>query len=55
MKTITLSVVYQPIEYWAEIGKNAEENPDLPVGMIVDILVSIEEANLGLLNDYCFK
>ena len=40
------------IEYWAKIGKNAEENPDLPVGMIVDILVSIEEANASLLNDY---
>lgn len=43
------------IEYWAKIGKNAEENPDLPVGMIIDILVSIEEANVGLLNDYNFN
>jgi hypothetical protein len=43
------------VEYWAKIGKNAEENPDLPVGMIVDILVSIEEANAGLLNDYHFE
>lgn len=31
------------IEYWARIGKAAEENPYLPVGFIIDSLVGIEE------------
>jgi len=41
--------VPKQIEYWARIGKAAEDNPDLPVGFIVDTLVGIEEdrANLG--------
>ena len=28
------------IEYWSQIGKIAEENPDLPFSMIRDILVA---------------
>ena len=29
------------IEYWARIGKIAEENPDLPLGLVRDILDGI--------------
>lgn len=47
--------VTKQIEYWARLGKAAEENPDLPVGMILDILVSQEEANAGMLQDYPFE
>jgi len=47
--------VTKQIEYWAKLGKAAEENPDLPVGMILDILVSLEEANAGMLNEYRFE
>ena len=47
--------VTKQIEYWAKLGKTAEENPDLPVGMILDILVSREEANAGMLNEYRFE
>jgi len=47
--------VTKQIEYWARLGKAAEENPDLPVGMILDILVSQEEANAGMLQDYRFE
>ncbi len=47
--------VTKQIEYWAKLGKTAEENPDLPVGMIVDILVSLEESKAGMLNEYHFE
>ena len=42
------------IEYWARLGKVAEENPDLPVQMLQDMLVSIEEVKAGNLNPYKF-
>ncbi len=31
------------IEYWAKIGKVAEENPDLPYEFIRDILLAMDE------------
>lgn len=31
------------IEYWAKIGKIAEENPDLPYAFIKDLLIAMEE------------
>jgi len=46
--------VPQQIEYWARLGKVAEENPDLPINMLQDMLVSIEEAKVGNLNEYQF-
>ena len=42
------------IEYWARLGKVAEENPDLPINMLQDMLVSIEEVKAGNLNEYQF-
>jgi len=46
--------VPKQIEYWARLGKVAEENPDLPVQMLQDMLVSIEEVKAGNLNPYKF-
>ena len=46
--------VPKQIEYWARIGKAAEENPDLPVGFIIEILVGIEEDRAGLGTEYQF-
>lgn len=46
--------VPKQIEYWARIGKAAEDNPDLPLGFIVDILVGIEEDRAGLGTEYKF-
>ncbi len=46
--------VPKQIEYWARIGKAAEDNPDLPVGFIVDTLVGIEEDRAGLGTEYKF-
>jgi hypothetical protein len=42
------------IEYWANIGKIADENPDMPLGMVKDILQSIEEVKAGDVSDYSF-
>jgi hypothetical protein len=46
--------VPKQIEYWARLGKVAEENPDLPINMLQDMLVSIEEVKAGNLNEYQF-
>lgn len=35
------------IEYWSQIGKIAEENPDLPFTMIRDILIADQEEVVG--------
>jgi hypothetical protein len=47
--------VAQQIEYWARLGKVAEENPDLPINMLQDMLVSMEEVKAGNLNRYQFR
>lgn len=46
--------VPKQIEYWASIGKLADENPDMPYGFIKDILLSKQEADDGKLTDYQF-
>ena len=40
------------IEYWATIGKTAEENPDLPFGFIRDTLLAIEEVKTDNMEKY---
>ena len=44
--------VPKQIEYWSQIGKIAEENPDLPFSMIRDILLADQEEPLG---EYVFN
>lgn len=39
--------VPKQIEYWSQIGKIAEENPDLPFTMIRDILMADQEEPVG--------
>ena len=46
--------VPKQIEYWARIGRAAEENPDLSIGFIVDTLVGIEEDRAGMGSEYKF-
>lgn len=46
--------VPKQIEYWARIGKAAEENPDLPVGLIIETLIALEEDKAGLSTEYQF-
>ena len=42
------------IEYWARLGKIAEENPDLPLGFIKGIVIGKEEINAGDVSEYEF-
>jgi hypothetical protein len=42
------------IEYWARIGKIAEENPDLPYSLIKEMLIGLEELNQGESSEYTF-
>ena len=44
--------VPKQIEYWSQIGKIAEENPDLPFSMIREILIADLEAPVG---EYAFN
>lgn len=46
--------VAKQIEYWAKIGKIAEDNPDLPLSFVLDILKGQEEIAQGLVTPYIF-
>lgn len=46
--------VARQIEYWAKMGKIAEDNPDLPISFIHDILQGREEIREGLSIPYVF-
>ncbi len=35
------------IEYWSQLGRIAEENPDLPYSLIHDILLADQEEVIG--------
>ncbi|MDT8310403.1 MAG: hypothetical protein RQ732_03045 [Methylophaga sp.] len=39
--------VPKQIEYWSQLGKIAEENPDLPFSVIREILIADQEAPTG--------
>lgn len=39
--------VPKQIEHWSQIGKIAEENPDLPFSVIRDILIADQEEAVG--------
>ena len=42
------------IEYWAKIGKIAEENPNLPYNLLKEILLGLEQLKSGLGTEYKF-
>ena len=42
------------LEYWATIGKAAEENPDLPFSFIKETLLAIEEIKECPKEEYTF-
>jgi len=46
--------VPKQIEYWARIGKAVLENPELPLQVIQDTMLSLEEAKAGQLSPYSF-
>jgi ParD-like antitoxin of type II bacterial toxin-antitoxin system len=47
--------VPKQIEHWAWLGKVVEENPDLPVQLILDTLLAVNEAKAGQLSQYRFS
>ncbi len=53
-KVLNRSVAGQ-IEYWAKIGRIAEDNPDLTYEFIKNILISSQEAKEGRLEKYSFS
>lgn len=42
------------LEYWATIGKVAEDNPDLPFSFIKETLMAMEEMKEAPLEEYPF-
>ena len=46
--------VPKQIEHWARLGKAAEENPDMPISMIQDVFISLEESKAGKFTEYKF-
>jgi hypothetical protein len=42
------------IEYWARMGKLAEENPDLTLQFIKNIMLSLVEMKTGEVSEYKF-
>ena len=43
------------IEHWAQLGKCAEENPDLPYSLVKEILIGVEELEQGEKSEYKFE
>ena len=42
------------IEYWAKVGKYAEENPDLTYSLIKELIIGIAELEAGESSEYTF-
>lgn len=47
--------VPKQIEYWAKIGKVAEENPELSYHVIKEILIGLEEVKNNQITEYTGK
>ncbi|MBS3911122.1 MAG: hypothetical protein KGZ70_04695 [Hydrogenophaga sp.] len=47
--------VPKQIEYWARVGKAVLENPELPVRLVQDSILSREEVKAGLAKPYEFR
>lgn len=46
--------IAKQIEHWAQLGKCAEDNPDLPLSFIKSILYGLEELKEGKVSEYKF-
>jgi hypothetical protein len=46
--------VPKQIEYWARIGKAVLDNPDMPLQLIQDTMLSREESKAGQVVPYVF-
>ncbi len=54
MAKVTHRSMAGQVEYWAQIGKIAEDNPDLSFSAIYDILLGREQLDEGLGTPYIF-
>ncbi len=43
------------IEFWAKIGKLAEENPEMPYSLIKEILLGKQEIETGDFSEFIFN
>jgi hypothetical protein len=46
--------VPKQIEHWSQIGRIAEDNPNLPYSFIKDILLALDESYYGEISEYSF-
>jgi len=54
MAKVTRRSMAGQVEYWAFIGKTAEDNPDLSYSVIKDILIGRQQLREGLGMEYIF-
>ncbi len=47
--------VPKQIEYWARIGEAVLDNPDMPLRLIQDTMLAIEEVRAGQVSPYVFS
>ncbi len=52
---VNLRTVPKQIEYWAMLGRCAEDNPDLPLEFIKECLLAKEEVKQGCLSEFKFR
>ncbi len=52
---VNLRTTPKQIEYWARLGRCAEDNPDLPLEFIKECLLAKEEALRGDVSIFNFK
>ncbi len=52
---VNLRTVPKQIEYWAMLGRCAEDNPDLPLDFIKECLLSKQEAINGDISEFKFR
>ena len=52
---INLRTVPKQIEYWAMLGRCAEDNPDLPLEFIKECLLAKQEIKQGDVSDFEFR
>ena len=54
ISTVQQRSISGQIEYWAKIGKYAEDNPDLTLNLIKEIMIGLEQLDEGLGSEYKF-
>ncbi len=52
---VNLRTIPKQIEYWATLGRCAEDNPDLPLSFIKECLLAKEEVQQGDVTSFEFK